>query len=1081
MVLHPDSFLVLIKDGHHFFFQVVDNGNGLSYDDLHLVGERYMTSKCHTVNDINSHLNYFGYRGEAIASIVDVSGTVEICSRHRLSQTTYSKIFHNGKAMPVTASKSHRPSVGTTASVHDFFYNLPVRKRVISAALELEQVKRVMESIALMNPSVSFSIRNDATGECVLQTHKTNSVMSRFGLLFGRDKTTMMRDVSLSQGSFELSGFMSTEGHHNKSLQFIYVNGRIVKKTPLHSCVNNMLANSLLTHKPSKAAESSCLRKDQESVNELLSPRRTPEVFGMYVLHIKCPRSEYDICLEPAKTLIEFKVWDRITAAVEELVRDFLFKNNLTLAPIHPATSNSLLDQQEDHQCSTSPMISEERSDISAHLPTGSIMGDLTPVPSLQSMTVRCSHRLANADGKQVKQGHPCLPQSKLRVPGVDVTIVENETGDGDSHTDTTTTDDDHPILEDLSNSSAEDTAIQANVLPVVPPHVHSESRYHDQEGGEQYFRSLNCLPTSSKQDKQPTAYIHEASIYGTKQQTNVTYTMSPTKVYSKDPLQYPSSSSFFTTYSCVTSDSTYTSSTSAGQLMGASQGGVDSSSNNIATCAPFKSSLETSTTQNYSPLTHISYRSPLQSSISSKLSKMFKCKPNENELTSIRSFSCKRKTHVTCHHPPPTSLVSCQSVSLEWKRSDGSCNVNLDANLHLANSRLPHGEEKSLPQSPPLTLSVTNTCTSNYISIPEHSCNGVHPIFSSASAMMNSVPTVKHSQVSTTSALVGHPLSLGVYNIMPRYSLTVSSESATASCHEAATNSCTSRSLYDTSTDANQSPYLASSDTGLIDMLDSERYVHLDNLLAEPTSSCMPLPETSRSTAITIQKDAVEDEHMVLNANFTDEIVTHSAVETHSIDILSSVSNCSNTTESAALVDFDSKKSIWKEVTVDPATGRTLYVHSRSGNCVSSLPLESSTSDFHSFASIFSEDNLRGCGSLDNLSSTDCSSSIDVANGHSICLDTELSRGAFDPCCQKPICHRISLNTDRNSTSHSDLSISSLLADHQPQMELLGIKWRHQSELNEISSIHVTDGLSFDDIFKRWKNPTFQGGEEVS
>ena len=1065
---------------------MVDNGNGISYDDLCLVGKRYMTSKCHTADDINSHLNYFGYRGEAIASIVDVSGTVEICSRHRLSQNTYSRIFHNGKAMPATASKSHRPSVGTTTSVHNFFYNLPVRKRGISAALELEQVKRVMEGIALMNPSVSFSIRNDATGECVLQTHKTNSVTSRFGLLFGGDKTTAMKNISLSKGSFEVSGFMSTEGHHNKSLQFIYVNGRIIKKTPLHSCVNNMLANSLLTRKLSRAVESSCLRKDQETVNELFSPRRTPEVFGVYVLCIMCPRSEYDICLEPAKTLIEFKDWDRITAAIEEVVQDFLFKNNLTLAPIHSAAANSLLNQQED-QSSTSPMISEERNDVNAHLPTISILDDLTPVPSLQSMTVRRSHHLTNAGNKQVKQGYSCLPQSKLHVPGVDMTMVKNERvetpgtrGDEGNHTDIATI---NSIREDLFSSSAEDTVIQTNVLP----HVHSESRYHYQECGEWHFKSFNCLPTSSKLDKQPTASIHEANICDAKQQTTVTYTMSPTKEYSKDPLQYPSSSSFFTTYSCITSDSTYTASTSAGQLMNAShkqKGGVDSpsdDSSNIETCAPFKSSMETSNMQNHSLLTHISYRSPLQSSISSRLSKMFKSKPKKNKL---RLFSGKRKASITCCHPPPTSLISYHSVSLE--RSDDSCSavaVNVDANLHVANSRLPYGEEKSLPQSPPLTLSVANTCTSSCISKPDYSCNGVHPIFSSAPAIMNSVPTVKHLQVSTTSALVGHPSSLGVYNIMP---LAIPSKSATTSCHEAAKCSGTFKSLYDTSTDANQNPYLASSDTGLIGTLDSEMYVHLDNLLAEPTSSCVPLPETSRSTAIPSQEDIVEDEHRILNTDFTDEIISHSAVETLSMDALPSVSNCSSTTESAALVDFYDKKTIWKEVT-DPATGRTLYMHSKSGNCVSSLPLESSTSEVHSFAGIFSKNKLHdslGCGSLDNLSSTDCSSSINVTNGHSICLDTEPPKGAFHHCRQKPDCRRISLNIDRKSTSNSDLSIRPLLVDHQPPMELLGTKWRHQSELNEISSMYgyeMAAGMSFDDIFKGWKNPAFQGGEEVS
>ncbi len=972
---------------------MVDNGCGLSYDDLCLVGERYMTSKCHTVDDINTHLKYFGYRGEAIASIVVNSGTVELCSRHRLSQNTYSKIFHNGKAMPVTASKSHRPSVGTTASVHDFFYNLPVRKKGISAALELEKVKRIVESIALLNPSISFSMRNDATGECILHTHKTDSVMHRFGLLFGRDKATAMKGVSLSQDGLELSGFMSTEGHHNKSLQFVYVNGRIVKKTPLHSHMNNILANSLLSRKLSRVAESN-LRKEQKGANELLSPRCMPGVFGVYVLHIKCPISEYDICLEPAKTLIEFKDWDRIISAVEELVQDFLFRNNLTLALIHPAAPNSIQDQQEDHQLSTSSMITEDRND---DLPANNVVDNSTLAPSIKSRTIRRPHLLASASSKQINQGNSYLPKY-VHIPGIDMDMVESKCmrtetpgtePDGDNHTTRTTCtpDDDHPVQEELPYSSA----IQANMRPILPPCAHSESIYHRQDGGERLVthpRLLNCLCFSEKQCKQPTAYNDEVSCNDA--------ALCPAKTCCQ---QYPSSSLLLSTYSCIPNHSMYTCSTSGGHLMHTSHmqsDGINSSkdSGNIAICAPFMSSTEPSNTQDHSPLTHISYRSPLQSSISSKLSELFRSNPKKNELTSTSSF--REKMNITYQHSPPTSLVSCQSVSLEWKRSESSHNaVNLDADL--AHSKLPHGENILSPQSPPLTSSVastgtrtcTCTCTSSYmISKPEFSCNAVYPLFTYAPSNVNCIPTTKHSQVSTTSTLEGHPLSLGVCNTKPIYSLTL------------------------------------------------------------PSSF-------SKNTTIINQKDDVEDEHSIQNTDFTNEVAS--------------------VTQS---LSFDSKKPVWKEVT-DPATGRTLYMHSKSGNCVSSLPHESSASS--EVLSIFKDsrhDSLC-CGLLDNNSSISCLSSMDVTGGLSKSLDTELlSRH------QKPDCHRISLNTDRNFTSNSDLSMSSLLADHQPQMELLGTKWRHQSELNEISSIYgceMANYTSFDDVFKGWKNPTFQGGEEVS
>ena len=42
------------------------------------------------------------------------------------------------------------------------------------AVLELEHVKRAVESISLVHPTISFSVRNDATGECVLQRQISN-------------------------------------------------------------------------------------------------------------------------------------------------------------------------------------------------------------------------------------------------------------------------------------------------------------------------------------------------------------------------------------------------------------------------------------------------------------------------------------------------------------------------------------------------------------------------------------------------------------------------------------------------------------------------------------------------------------------------------------------------------------------------------------------------------------------------------------------------------------------------------------------------------------------------------------------
>ncbi len=223
----------------------------------------------------------------------------------------------------ITPAKRQRPNVGTSITLTDFFYNMPVRRRTMQEAVELERIKKAVESIALVHPSVAFTVRNSLTGKLVLQTHKTNSVLSNFGLLFAGDKVGAMKNVNISHSKYKITGFISTQTHHNNSLQFIYVNCRAVRKTPLHTCVHNLLSNSLLMKK--KPA-----RKGNPSNSSAVSPTtRLLDKHPVYVLLIECPRSEYDICLEPAKTIVEFKHWDKLLALMTSLTKKFLNDNHL--------------------------------------------------------------------------------------------------------------------------------------------------------------------------------------------------------------------------------------------------------------------------------------------------------------------------------------------------------------------------------------------------------------------------------------------------------------------------------------------------------------------------------------------------------------------------------------------------------------------------------------------------------------------------------------------------------------------------------------------------------------------------------
>lgn len=301
-----------------FKIQVVDNGSGMGKEDLNTVGNRYFTSKCCSVTDLENG-KFYGFRGEALASIANMATIVEISSKTNKVAKTFLKLFHNGKGLEVTEAELNRPSAGTTVSVYNLFHQLPVRRKCMDSILEFERVRHQIEALALMHPSVSFSLRNDASCSVVLQLSKTKDICSRFCQIYGLGKSQKLREISHNSGDFEISGYISSEGHYNKNMQFLYVNNRLVLKTRMHKLIDFLLRKQSII----------CKTKSGTVTSSPARYRSGPELYGIFIINVKCPRNEYDVCLEPAKTLIEFRRWDALLTCMEEGVKVFLKQEHL--------------------------------------------------------------------------------------------------------------------------------------------------------------------------------------------------------------------------------------------------------------------------------------------------------------------------------------------------------------------------------------------------------------------------------------------------------------------------------------------------------------------------------------------------------------------------------------------------------------------------------------------------------------------------------------------------------------------------------------------------------------------------------
>ena len=104
---------IQIKNGGKSYIKVADNGIGMSNDDLLASIQRYTTSKISEIEDIY-RISSYGFRGEALASIVDVSRTViTTCD----GSQAYRLEVVGGNI--VKTSQSHREKVTSIKNAYD--------------------------------------------------------------------------------------------------------------------------------------------------------------------------------------------------------------------------------------------------------------------------------------------------------------------------------------------------------------------------------------------------------------------------------------------------------------------------------------------------------------------------------------------------------------------------------------------------------------------------------------------------------------------------------------------------------------------------------------------------------------------------------------------------------------------------------------------------------------------------------------------------------------------------------------------------------------------------------------------------
>jgi len=315
------DIVIDVADGGRTLISVIDNGSGMSRDDLAKSILRHATSKL--PNDDLLNINFMGFRGEALPSIASVSD---------MKIDTFDKDAGQGFVLDCN-SMEIKPSAwesGSRVQVLNLFSKTPARLKFMrSDRAEMMSVVGVIKQLAMARPDVGFVLNNKWFFP------KGQSLEKRIEAVVGEDISDKMLNVksnSKTINGLNLYGFISKPTFRRASSvdQYLFVNGRSVKDKILVGALRAAYMDVM--HGREFPICALFLELDNQMVDVNVSPAKTDVHFlepshirSFIIKTLRSALSETMIerMVDDLDSGISFKDFDRNIYKIPNIIHDF--------------------------------------------------------------------------------------------------------------------------------------------------------------------------------------------------------------------------------------------------------------------------------------------------------------------------------------------------------------------------------------------------------------------------------------------------------------------------------------------------------------------------------------------------------------------------------------------------------------------------------------------------------------------------------------------------------------------------------------------------------------------------------------